>query len=123
MNQIQQLSNEWWTATQAGWIGGAIGILGALFGTVLGGLSFLVQQGKAKWFMLGGYGVMTAIGFLALVALVVALVMGQPRHVIQPLLLAGPLFTVLGLFLGIVVRRQYRAAEERKLDAAQIRGA
>lgn len=122
MNQIQQLTNEWWTATQAGWIGGAIGILGALFGTVLGGLSFLVQQGKAKWFMLGGYGVMTAIGIFALLTLVVALVMGQPWHVVQPLLLVGPLFTALGVFLGMVVRRHYRAAEERRLDAAQIRG-
>lgn len=122
MNQIQQLTSDWWTPAHAGWIGGAVGILGALFGTVLGGLSFLVQQGRAKWFMLGGYMLMAAIGIVSLIAGIVAAVTKQPWHVLQPLLIAGFLFTFLGLMLGTVVRKQYRLGEERKLDAAHIRG-
>lgn len=121
MNTLQQLTHEWWSVSQAGWIGGIVGVLGALFGTVLGGCSFLVQRGKGKRFMLGGYGLMAGIGICSLIAGTVAAVTKQPWHVLQPLLLAGFLFSFLGLMLGYVVRRQYRLAEERKLDAAQIR--
>jgi MFS family permease len=122
MNALQQLTHEWWTVSQAGWVGGVVGVLGSLFGTVLGSLSFLVQRGKAKGFMLGGYALMAAIGIASLVAGIIAAVTKQPWHVLQPLLIAGFLFTFLGLMLGTVVRKQYRLAEERKLDAAQIRG-
>ena len=122
MSMWQHLANEWWTTSQAGWVGGAVGVIGALFGTVLGSCSFLVQRNRAKGFMLGGYALLAAIGILSLLAAIAAALFRQPWHVLHPLLLAGTLFTFLGLFLGFVVRKQYRLAEERKLDAAQIRG-
>jgi hypothetical protein len=122
MLQMQPVLNEWWTASQAGYVGGAVGVMGAMFGTVLGGCSFLVHQGRARGFMLGGYALMATVGIVSLLGAVVAAVSKQPWHVLQPLLIAGPLFTFLGLMLGNVVRKQYRLAEERKVDAAQIRG-
>lgn len=122
MNTLQQITHEWWTVSQAGWVGGVVGILGALFGAVLGGLGFLVQRNKGKAFMLGGYALMALIGILSLIAATVASVTRQPWHVLQPLLIAGFLFGFLGLMLCTVTRKQYRLAEERKLDAAQIRG-
>lgn len=122
MSMWQQLAIEWWTPSQAGWVGGVVGILGALFGTVLGSCNFLIQRGKAKGFMLGGYALMAVIGIGSLIAGAVAAFCKQPWHVLQPLLLAGFLFTLLGILLGNVARKHYRLAEERKLDAAQIRG-
>lgn len=122
MSMWQHFTHEWWSVSQAGWVGGIVGVLGALFGTVLGSCSFLVQRGKGKVFMLGGYALMALIGIGSLTAGIVAAVFKQPWHVLQPLLLAGFLFSFLGLMLGYVVRKQYRLAEERKLDAAQIRG-
>jgi hypothetical protein len=80
-----------------------------------------VQQGRAKGFVLGGLWLMTALGAVALVGGVAALAASQPYHVYYPLLLAGGLFLVMGVMVGVSVRRRYRAAEARKLDAAQIR--
>ena len=116
------LAAEWWSPEGAGWVGGGIGVLGALFGTVLGCCGFLVQQGRGKGFVLGGFALMTALGVGSLLGATAALATDQPRHVLQPLLLCGVLFTLLGVLLGTNVRRQYRLVEARRLDAAQIRG-
>ena len=111
----------WWTQQQAGLIGGGIGIIGAVFGTVAGCTSPLVNRGKGKPFVLGMLGSLAALGIVLLIPLVVALFMHQPYHVWYPLALGGFLFTLLGTLLFFVVRKRYQHAEARKLEAEQLR--
>lgn len=113
--------DDWWTVQQAGWVGAGIGVLGGLFGTVLGGSTVFVQRGQAKRLILGGWRAMTVLGLLMLIAGITAVATQQPYHVFYPLLLGGSLFTLLGWMLGTAVRKQYQLVEARKVDAEQIR--
>lgn len=111
----------WWTAQQAGYVGGGIGVIGSLFGVVGGCSGFLVSRGKGKLFVLGMLGLLALIGIGLLVTLGAAVFTGQPRHVWYPLALGGFLFTLLGAFLFHVVKARYAMAERRKLDAEALR--
>lgn len=111
----------WWTAQQAGYVGGGVGIIGSLFGIVGGCSGYLVSRGKGKAFVLGMLGLLTLIGIGLLVALGAALFTGQPSHVWYPLALGGFLFTLLGTVLFRVVKIRYAMAERRKLDAESLR--
>lgn len=115
--------NAWWTAQQAGIIGGvgggAIGMVGALVGS----LSFLVVRGKAKPLMVGLFIAMIAMGLCLLAAGVVALTQSQPSHVYNPLFLGGFIaLSVFGPLLPVTLSR-YRQADVRRLEAEQLRRA
>ena len=47
---------------------------------------------------------------------------GQPSHVAQPLALGGGLVTFLGMVIGLISHKKFAQSEQRRLDAAQIRG-
>lgn len=112
---------EWWTNQQSGLIGGiggaAIGIAGALVGS----LSFLIARGKGKPLMLGIYITMILIGISLLIAGITAVLKDQPRHVWYPLCLGGSISMMIfgGMFPMILQR--YRAAEQRRIEAEQLR--
>ena len=114
--------DPWWTAQQAGWIGGALGSLVGLLGAGLGvsvGLLLPKGRGKALVFGLGLAGL--GVGVLALVAGAAALLMGQPYHVWYPMVLCGVIATlVIGINLPVLMNR-YKQAEARRLDAEQLR--
>ena len=114
--------SPWWseaTATYLGAFGGAgIGILGGVYGGVAG---VLASKGKARGAVLGTHVVLLGLGILSLLAGIVAAVMGQPYHVMFPLLLIGIVLTfVMGPLLP-VMRRAYLQADQRRLEAEAIR--
>lgn len=113
--------NAWWTAQQAGLIGGIGGGAIGMAGAMVGSLSFLVVRGKAKPLMLGLFLAMIALGLCLLGAGVVALIQSQPYHVFYPLLLGGFIATcVFGALLPVILIR-YRQADVRRLEAEQLR--
>jgi hypothetical protein len=100
----------WWSDEAAGWIGGgagsALGLLGALVGT-------LSSLGRGRRFVMGTLFAMAAGGFVALAACAAALASGQPYAVWYPLALLGILGPVLGLSLRGTVSRRFEALEAR----------
>lgn len=115
-------SEPWWderTANMLGaWMGGGVGVLGALFGS-LG--SYCANRGKARGAMLGSQLTLAIVGVVLLFAGLSAWLLGQPFHVGYPLTLVG---FILGVVMGAlypVMRNRYREAEQRKLAAAELR--
>lgn len=119
---IQTDPTPWFDARSSAMFGGiggaAAGVLGGVVGAA-GGI--LAPKGKGRGFVLGSMMVGAIFGVLALLTGIVALVLGQPYHVWYPLFLLG---AVLGGVMGgliPVVRRRYREAEQRRLDADALR--
>ncbi|MDQ7013239.1 MAG: hypothetical protein Q9O74_05000 [Planctomycetota bacterium] len=114
--------NDWWTNQDAGLIGAiggsAIGVLGGLFGSVVG---ICAPKGIARGPVLGGQLAMAAFGVALLIAGVVAIVQHQPVHVWLPLVLGGSLLAGLMGGLYPVVRMRYAQAEARRMDAEALR--
>ncbi|MFG0241189.1 MAG: hypothetical protein ACF8R9_00240 [Phycisphaerales bacterium JB054] len=113
---------EWWTSQDAaliGAIGGsAVGVLGGVFGTVVG---LCAPKGIARVPVLGTQLALAVLGVVMLVAAVVALLGSQPYHVWFPLLLGGVLLASLMGGLYPVVRARYMQAEARRMDAEALR--
>jgi hypothetical protein len=104
----------WWSAEDAGRIGGAagsaLGVLGALLGT-------LCALGRGRRIVIGGMLALGASGLLALAAGAAALATSQPYGVWYPLLLPGVLASALGFGLLPIARRRYEARELRRIQA------
>jgi hypothetical protein len=114
--------NEWWSQQDGaliGAIGGsAIGILGALFGSLVG---YFAPRGKCKGFIIPFHLALVIIGAATLCAGITALILKQPYHVWYPLTLCGFILTVVLGCLFPVVSKRYADADRRKLDAEQLR--
>lgn len=114
--------DEWFnlnTAIYFGAGGGAfIGILGGLLGTLTG---LWAPKGLHKAFLLGAFNVLRFIGAVLFVFGIVALAEKQPYHVYYPLLLLGLILLVVMSVVLPGVKRQYEAAEQRKLQAEDFR--
>ena len=113
---------EWWTEQQAGLVGGigggVIGILGAILGTCIG---ILGPRGKGRTFVLGLQITLAVAGAVLLVGGIAALLAKQPYHVYYPLLLGGGILVLLMVGLLPVTIGTYRGAEQRRIEAEQIR--
>ncbi len=115
-------TTAWWSDQKAGWLGGLLGCLGGLFG-ILGGISgALVARGKGRGLAFGTLYTMAGLGGLLLILGLSALSLSQPYHVYYPLLLGGIIFTVLGLCLIPVMKRNFMQAELRKMKAMDLGG-
>lgn len=111
----------WWTAQQAGMIGGIGGAAIGMAGAAIGSMSFLIARGKGKPVIVGAMVAMVVLGAVLLTAGVVAAIKGQPYHVLYPLLLGGSIsIGVFGALTPMVITR-YRAAEARRLQAEELR--
>lgn len=117
--------DPWFSEQMAGVVGGAIGtFLGVVYGGGVGGIGgMLAGAGRARRLVLGMCisGIVVGLG-LTLTG-VVALILGQPWHVA---LAFGPGGLLIAVILGVMypfMRAFYAQAEQRKLDAAAIRGA
>ena len=111
------VSGQWWTETQAGWLGGCLGVL---FG-VLGGLIGVASAwAKSRALTLSLCGIGLAIGGVSLIAGIAALSAGQPWHVYYGLLLTG---VVVPAVLGSIypkIRRQLQDDELRRMTAVDV---
>lgn len=114
--------SQWFTPEQAnviGAIGGsAVGVLGGVVGTAAG---ILVPRGKGKPFVVGLFVAMIVCGAVSLLSAIVALATGQPRHVWFPLGLVGVIASSIGAGLLPMILGRYRQAEQRRMEAADLR--
>ena len=108
----------WWTNEQAALVGG---LAGAALG-VLGGISFgFSWRGQRKGFAYGATAVMAGAGIIALALGVSALILHQPSGVYDAPIILGIVWTALAGGLIMVIRRRYRDAENRRMEAEELR--
>ena len=94
--------------------GALIGLLGALAG-------WLAPQGRGRAFVLGSMYFMLAFGLLNLAFGAVAWGLGQPYGIWYGGVLCGFVFTSLSFALIPVMRKRYAEAEQRLMQAAELR--
>jgi len=112
----------WWTDQQSALIGTicgpAFGIFGAVFGTVAG---IFVPRGKLKRTVYAMTGLLVAVGIAGLVLGLFALASRQPYVVWYPLVLLGGIAAVTSCWAAPLVILRYRQADNRRLEAEQLR--
>jgi hypothetical protein len=102
----------WWSPRDAGWIGGGIGCLGAVFGTAAAILARRSTQGSILLAKIA-----LTIGFLSLVGAGVAAAMSQPWHVWYPPALLGVILVLVFGFRLPAIRRASVEGELRRMRA------
>lgn len=113
------MTTPWFDPNLYAWIPGTLmGVIGGGVGGPL--IGALAPQGKCKSLVMGFLVVLVAASALLAVAAAVAWATGQPYGVWYGLGLPGVLGLVLFGSLAPVVRRRYRDAELRKVDAAGL---
>jgi len=111
--------DPWFNAGLVGGLmGGGVGVLGAIYGTVVG---VLAPRGKGRTFVFAMHWTAIGLGSAFIVAGVTAVITGQPYGVWYSLLLPGLLLTVLMGTMTPVIRLRYRQAEHRRLEAEEFR--
>lgn len=113
------MNDPWFDLNRWAWLPGTLlGCIGGLWGGLAGTLA---PQGKARSLVLGLGGVLETLSIGLLMAGLLALVTGQPYGVWYGLGLAGLIGSLVipaGLF---VIRKRYREAEERRMQAEDFR--
>ncbi len=108
--------------TFGAYYGAIMGGGGGTLGGVLGGLcGWLAPQGKCRGLVIGGFYFMMSIGIVNLLFGLVALVSGQPYGIWYGGVLCGGILTTLPLFLIPAVKRRYAEAEQRRMEAADLK--
>ncbi len=109
----------WFDPNLAGGIlGGGVGVLGAVYGTLVG---VLAPRGKGRTFVMAMHWGAIALGAAFLVAGIGAAFADQPGGVWFSLLLPGVLLVVLMGCMTPVIKLRYRQAEHRRLQAEEFR--
>ena len=104
-----------WFGAIAGGVGGTLcGCLGALTGV-------LAPKGRGRRVILGSMYLVVGIGLVLVLFGAVALVNGQPYAIWYGPIIAGTIFAIINGVLIPVVKRRYREAEERRVDAQSLR--
>lgn len=111
-------SDQWWTSSQGGSIGGAFGAFAGIIGALTG---LMASRGLARRAVLGAMTALVAIGVCQLVAFVVAVTHSQPYHVWFPLVLGGAIDVAVFGTLIPVAKRRYEALELRRMSALDAR--
>lgn len=114
---------EWFSEQQAGMIGGIGGaVVGSIGGGVMGPLiGVCAPRGRFKAPILSMMTLFVVLGIGCLCTGLVAWMLGQPAHVVYVFGLTGFIMTTVMGGLLPVVRRVYRQAERRKLEAEEFR--
>ena len=116
--------DPWFGEQTAGIVGGLLGAgIGTIFGGIGGGVGGpLAAMGKARTLVMGIFVSGVAVGVGLTLTGVVALALGQPWWVWTSFLMPGVVCAAIMGGLLPVVRTRYAQAEQRKMDAAAIRG-
>jgi len=115
-------TNEWWSIESTGLIFGIAGAAAGLFGGLYGSLcGFLVPRGKGKSIVYGMFAMIVVVGAASVMTGLIALLIDQPRHVFQWLLLVGGVLLVSTLPSGLMMPKLYRQAEQRRLEVTELR--
>jgi hypothetical protein len=83
-------------------------------------MSFYVHRGRQRTLVLSIWMAMLALGIMSLGACAIGLAVGQPSHVLRPLLVVGVVVTVVFGATFNLIRRTYQDAELRKTIAQDI---
>jgi multidrug transporter EmrE-like cation transporter len=111
--------NEPWFNPLFAWVPGVmLGCLAGLWGALVGTLG---PQGKARSLVIGLYWVLLAGSAGALALGIAALLAGQPYAIWYGLGLTGVIGVVVLGANGPMVFRVYRAAEQRRLEAHDLK--
>lgn len=113
------MNDPWFDPNRWAWLPGTLlGVVGGLWGSLAG---IFAPQGKARSLVLGFGGLLETLSIGLLAAGVLALLIGQPYGVWYGLGLAGLIGSLVippNLFM---VRKRYREAEERRMQAEDFR--
>ena len=118
---LEQSATEaaWWSERTAG-------LLGAIFGSVIGLAGAVVgtfaAKGRGRRFALVVLIGMVAAGALLLGIAVAAVAAGEPSYVWRPALLGGVITFAVGVTLVTPLRRRYAEIELRKIRALDVAG-
>jgi hypothetical protein len=117
------MSEPWFNENTFGALYGAIvgGGSGCIGGAIGGLAGWLAPQGKGRRWILGAMVALIVFGVANLALALVALVCGQPWGIWYGPFLLGVLFTVLVSCLLPVIRNRYQEAEQRRLEAENLR--
>lgn len=118
------MAEPWFDPNAFGaWYGGIVGGCGGALIGILGGIAggVLVPRGKGKAFVLGAFWLITVLGAMSLLVGLFALVVGQPYGIWYPLCMVGFIYVAVCGGLIPTVRRRYRQAEQRRMEAESIR--
>jgi MFS family permease len=119
---FQEVAGAWLSTSSTMLYGSLAGALGGTAGGILGALTgVLAPRGKARGLVLGFMYAFCVFGLVNLIFGLVALIAGQPYAVWYPFLLMGSIFPLVFGFMIPVVKRVYRQAEQRRLEAADLR--
>ena len=112
------MNEPWFNPNLYAWIPGtALGVLGGLWGSLVG---VLAPRGKAKSLVMGSLFLMIAACASCLALGILALVQHQPYGVWYGLTLPGIVgLVVLGSLTPVALTR-YREAENRKMEAQDL---
>ncbi len=116
-------TTAWFDSNTAGLVGAGVGSgIGVIVGGIGGPLAgTLAPRGKAKTLVVGFFLTSLAIGVILALVGIAALVMGQPYHVWFVFVLPGALTaTLTGSLLPVVLKR-YAQADQRRLEAEELR--
>jgi hypothetical protein len=116
--------DPWFSGETSGLLGALLGggYCGVLIGAIGGGVCGpLAAKGIAKAFVLTYCAVMAALGAALLITGFVALFSSQPYAVWYPFVLCGSLGLGSGTMIVVVLNNKYRQADQRKLEAQELR--
>lgn len=113
---------DWWDPSTGNLIGAllgaGLGTAGGIYGGVAGALA---PKGVGRVPVLATHSLLLALGVACLIGAIVGLILGQPWSVVYPLFLPGLIVTtVMGPLLP-VMRTRYMQADQRRIEAEEIR--
>ncbi|MFQ5506159.1 MAG: hypothetical protein ACE5F1_15405 [Planctomycetota bacterium] len=123
LSTIQENVEPWFDPNRFGaWYGSVAGGGGGVIGGTLGALGgWLAPKGKGRSFVIGGMFCMLVFGLANLAFGITALVLGQPYGIWYGGLLCGVIFTAVTASLIPVMNKRYRQAEQRRMEAEDLR--